>query len=329
MSDQVLPERPDPGRSGRPPRRAPVPSQQTTGGLSDAADAHLLVRTALLHPAITGRVLHELFTAAQHATVASVPLTSLATVVAMEFGPKAWRHAADQADDPELSQSLHEVHAALCLLRSDIDAYVELDRAMVRILDTGATDRQGVTALLAALTAGASYVGEDEAERLAHLLLEQCLDTAMARADDLEHDDIEDDEADQRLRTMILARLAALAPGPAARCAADIAALGADDPLTEAAQHELATLWWRHTVELLSAEDITEILESAAGTDHPDQVRTVLLTLSDPRTRREPATHLSALPGPVVLTSVAHAIALVVERLQDPNVALAAITHDP
>jgi hypothetical protein len=45
------------------PRRATVPSGQTTGELADAADAHLLIRTALLHPELTGRVLHELFSA--------------------------------------------------------------------------------------------------------------------------------------------------------------------------------------------------------------------------------------------------------------------------
>ena len=327
----VFPEGLGPDHGGdRRPRRAVVPGGQTTGELAEAADAHLLIRTALLHPELTGRVLHELFSAVrptpdQRYVVASVPLSSLATAVAMEFGPKALKHAADETDDQELGELLNEVYTALCLLRSDIDAFVHLDRSIVRILDNGATDRQGVTSLLSALTSAAAYVGVGETERVAHMLLEQVLDTASVRADDID-DGLDEIEADQRLRILLLARMAALDPGLAARCAADIAALDADDPGTGPSQHELAALWWRRTVGLLSTDDITAILESAAG---PEQVRTVLLTLSDPRTRDEPATHLAGLPGPVVFTSVAHAIALIADQLHDPSIAMATITPAP
>jgi hypothetical protein len=182
--------------------------------------------------------------------MASVPLSSLATAVAMEFGPKALKHAADQTDDQELCELLNEVYTGLCLLRSDIDAFVHLDRSIVRILDNGATDRQGVTSLLSALSAGAAYVGVGETERVAHMLLEQTLDTASARADVLEdglEGGLDDTDADQRLRILLLARTAALDPGMAARCAADTAALDAEDPHTEPDQHDLAALWWRRT----------------------------------------------------------------------------------
>jgi hypothetical protein len=323
MPDQVFPDEPDPDQTKGPrrPRRATVPSELVTGELSDAADAHLLIRTALLHPERTERVLHELFTAAPHATVAPVPVSSLATAVVMEFGPDALKHAADESADPELAELLTEVFTALCLLRSDIDAFVHLDRSIVRILDNGATDRQGVAAILSALTAGAAYVGLHETDRVAQLLLEQAVDTASARADDLE-----DGEADHYLRMLILARLAALDPGMAARCAQDLATVDAGDPGTEVAQRDLAARWWRRAVELLGPDDITGILESADG---PDEVRTVLLTLSDPRTRSEPAAHLTTLPGPVVFTSVTHAIALISAELDDPSIPLSAITPHP
>jgi hypothetical protein len=283
------------------------PGERTAGELSAAADAHLLIRAALLEPSLLDRI-------GSGAAVASGALARLAATTLVELGSVALQRAAVQCAQPGAYEHLAEAVAALRELESDRQAIAYLERTIADLLED-TPDRQGPPALLAAVGAAARCAGESRTTEVARMLIGCPVAAAGARADDLG-----DAEADRRLRVLILARLAAVHPGLAGVCAEDVAAtFDPNEPATDQALRNLAATWWVRATGLLTNEDIKNLTQPGPG---PEPVRTLLDTLGQPAA----SGYLFDLAAVTAFVVAVETIATICDILRDPKIALTSIT---
>ncbi len=221
--------------------------------LAAAAEAHVLVRAALLHPdLLDDGVSDEVGSLLFNTEVTSGPLHHVAHDVLIILGADAIAKATGNTNQSKAAELLAPPLRAIETLRVDDDdpdgdPYNDLHAALERLLPrSGSTSRRVRMArdLLALITAAAA--SPDTPARVARELF---LDPATTACVLLSTDD--DNRTVRRLRTYILTTAAALDPAIAGSFAADLPALHSTDPRDEPALRHEITTWWNRTLQTL------------------------------------------------------------------------------
>ncbi|MGA8114972.1 MAG: hypothetical protein WCA46_15000 [Actinocatenispora sp.] len=233
--------------------------RDTSHQLSAAAEAHLLIRAALLHTSFLDPAVGTLTGCLDRPQVTeSLQHIAYETLTAM--GPAAVCVAGQGLDRlPGAAVVARDLIPALRALGAEHqagDPSDDLHRAMERLLheaDPGGAGPSGAHTLLNLITRAAAEHGEERAAELARDLFARPSDAAC-----LLLNGVDEGQADDRLRRHILARAAALDPTMAGRIAADLPALDSDDPRDRPALRVQARSWWSDTARRLAHHDLDQ-----------------------------------------------------------------------
>ncbi|WIV59124.1 hypothetical protein [Amycolatopsis nalaikhensis] len=234
--------------------RLTVAAEDDDEELAAAADAHVLVRAALLHPdLLDDATSDEVESALSDTEVTSGPLHHVAHDALIILGADAIATASGTTKQNKAADLLLPPLRAIEALRVDDDdvdgdPYNDLHHALEQLLPrSGGTSRRLRLAreLLLLITAAAAATPDTPARVARELFLDPATTACVLLSTD------DDNRAIRRLRTYILTAAAALDPTIAGSFAADLPALRSTDPRDEPALRNEITTWWNRTLQVL------------------------------------------------------------------------------
>ncbi len=241
--------------------RLTVAAEDLDEELATVAEAHVLVRTALLRPdLLDSTALNEPGSPLSDTAVTAGPLHHVAHDALIILGADAVVKAAATMKETKAADLLLPPLRAIEALRDDdddpeADPFNDLHHALEQLLPaSGSTIRRVRQArdLLSLVTAAATATGMS-----ARIARELFLDPATTACVLLSADD--ETRIARRLRSHILTAAARLDPVIAGSFAADLPALRSSDPREEPALRNEITTWWNRTLHAL--RQLPELLD--------------------------------------------------------------------
>lgn len=278
--------------------------------LISAAQAHLLVRAALLYPnLLESEAFNEPWSPLTDTTVTAGPFHHVAGEALTALGADAIQQAAGatklrRTADPVLP-SLRAIEA----LRDDDvdeqgDPYRDFCDALEQLfpgVSTKANRRlRMIRDFLSLLTAAANTASITPAKIASSLFIAPAATACVLLSSD------DDDRTEQRLRTHILIAAAALDPTIAGSYAADLPALRSKDPRDEPALRNQVNIWWNRLAHVLGQQSKLLIDQPPC----PDPGASLLKTTTDNTEQSSTLDHLSTAQAAVAVIQAISAISV-------------------
>ncbi|MBE8523329.1 hypothetical protein ILP97_38570 [Amycolatopsis sp. H6(2020)] len=296
--------------------RLTVAAEDDDDELATAAEAHVLVRAALLHPdLLDDGASDEVGSSLSDIEVTAGPLHHVVHDALIILGADAIATASGTTKQNKAMNLLVPPLRAIEALRVDDDdpdgdPYNDLHAALEQLLPrSGSTSRRVRQArdLLELITAAATATPDTPARVARELFLDPATTACVLLSTD------DDNRTVQRLRTYILTAAAALDPAIAGSFAADLPALRSTDPRDEPALRNEINTWWNRTLQVLRRQP--ELLGKQPHCPEPGAA----LLKSATGDRGRPSSTLEDLSTGEAAVAVAQAVSAISLTLDDPD----------
>ncbi|MEV6907209.1 hypothetical protein [Amycolatopsis sp. NPDC051071] len=293
-----------------------VADEDDTEELASAAQAHLIVRAALLYPdLLESEDFTEPWSPLSDTTVTAGPLHHIAGEALTALGSDAIQKAASTTKLRKTADLVLPSLRAIEALQEDNeddegDPYNDLFHALEQLLPgpRKKTNRRLrlIRDFLSLLTAAANTASETPAKIASSLTIAPAATACVLLSSD------DSDRTEQRLQIHILIAAAALDPTIAGSYAADLPALRSKDPRDEPALRNQVNIWWNRVLHVIRQQP--ELLSDQPPC--PDPGASLLKTTTD---NTEPSSTLDHLTTAQAAVAVIQAISAISVAHDDPD----------
>jgi hypothetical protein len=290
--------------------RLTVADEDDNEELISAAQAHLLVRAALLYPdLLESEAFNEPWSPLTDTTVTAGPLHHVAGEALTALGANAIQQAAGASKLRKTADLvLPSLRAIEAVGEDDADEagdpYGDFNDAIEQLLPGASTKAirrlRLIRDFLSLLTAAANTASATPAQIASSLVIAPAATACVLLSND------DSDRTEQRLRTHILIAAAALDPTIAGSYAADLPALRSKDPRDEPALRNQVNFWWNRLVHVLRQQP--ELLSDQPPC--PDPGASLLKTTTDNAEQSSTPDHLSTAQAAVAVIQAISAISV-------------------
>lgn len=291
-------------------------SEETEAELSTAADAHLMVRVALLHATLFEQHPLEDFPGLSDVATTAGPLHHVVYASLLSFGVEAVQAVLD-TPHADIARAVLPAMQAIEAEDDETDPYDDLRHALEDLLprgsSAGAQSKRRAMSVLRFLAAVAAAARQDRAEEIARQLFHYPAQLACVIVHSLGEDEI-----DSVLRMRVLASAAAIDTTMAGQAASDLPALRSSDPREEPALRADALNWWNDAVQVSQRLRVREHVDLAAiNCPEPGASLFNMLSAPDPASK----SLFDGMATATVAVGVVQAVSALSLLMRDPEVA--------